>query len=299
MLPVRCPPALERGSRVRVVAPAGPFDRTLALRGMGWLAQRYRVEFDWGMFSQAGFLAGSDERRRNELEAALREPGLGAIIAARGGYGVTRIAHQLDWALLSAAPRWLVGFSDITGLHIEAQAQGVVSLHGHNAAGLGRGDAHARAAWLRALEQPQSGARFSALECWVPGRVEGPFVGGNLTLLATCALSGRWRPPAGCVLFIEDVAEAPYRIDRSLNALYVSGLLRGVAAVVAGEFTGCRGRYGVDVKRVLREQLGQLGVPVAAGLPAGHGRHNAPLHLGAHARLDVQRGELVLQVPDA
>src|SRR4051812_35970765 len=124
------PAPLQRGSRIRVIAPSGPFDRTLVLRGMGWLAERYRVEFDLSIFQRNRFLAGSDQRRLDELNCALSDPSLAAIVSARGGYGLTRIAHLAEYAALRRHPKWIVGFSDCTALHVEAATQGVASMHG-------------------------------------------------------------------------------------------------------------------------------------------------------------------------
>src|SRR5262245_61567717 len=119
------PPPLLPGARIAVIAPSSPFDRTLVMRGMGFLSERYRVSFDRDLFARRGYLAGSDERRLAELDARLRDPELGAVLVARGGYGLGRIAHQADWGALRAAPKWLVGFSDATVLHAEALAAGV------------------------------------------------------------------------------------------------------------------------------------------------------------------------------
>src|SRR4051812_15928815 len=138
------------------------------------------------MFERDGFLAGSDERRRDELSRALEAPHVAAIIAARGGYGITRIASEVDFGALRRSPKWLIGFSDVTALHVEALSVGVASLHAHHAAGLGRGDAHAREHWRAALESPLAPRTLGGLAL-LPGRVRGPLVGGNLTVLFTCA----------------------------------------------------------------------------------------------------------------
>jgi muramoyltetrapeptide carboxypeptidase len=286
------PPALRPGDKVRVIAPASPFDRTLALTGIGFLGQRYRVEFDWRMFERDGFLAGSDARRREELERALVAPDVAAVVAARGGYGVTRIAADLDFGVLRAAPKWLIGFSDITALHVEAQAAGVASLHAHHAAGLGRGDARARERWLAALEEPQAPRELSGRGL-TPGRVRGPLWGGNLTVLFTCAVTGRLRLPQGVILALEDVTESSYRIDRMLSALRLGGHLRGVAGVALGGFTDCpAGPHRVPVEQVLARELAELHVPLVAGLPFGHDLPNEPLLLGAEAELDAEAGRL-------
>jgi muramoyltetrapeptide carboxypeptidase len=289
------PAALQPGSRVRVIAPSSPFDRTLVLRGMAWLGERYRVEFDWSMFERSGFLAGSDARRLGELNHALSDPALGAIVAARGGYGLTRIAHLANYDALLRHPKWIVGFSDITALHVEASSLGIASLHGPNAAGLGRSDAWTRERFIRALEQPNAQSVYEGLETVRPGVASGRLAGGNLTLLFTCQATGRLRLPRGCILVIEDVTEASYRIDRMLSALLAGGALDSVAGVVLGDFTDCsEGPHRVPSRSVLAEQLGALGVPVVAGLHFGHARYNEFVQLGASAELDANAGRLTL-----
>ncbi|WP_437987594.1 S66 peptidase family protein [Sorangium sp. So ce117] len=308
------PPALRPGDTVAVIAPSSPFEHVLARVGIGWLAQRYRVLFDagegppppfdgdgdgrrgappslsapshHGLFARAGYLAGSDARRSDELARALSHPGVRAIFAARGGYGANRFVHRLDWSALAAHPRWIVGFSDVTALHVEAARAGVASLHGVHVTALGRGDARARAALIRALEDPLGERRFDGLTTLRAGVAEGPLFGGNLALLHACAAAGRLRVPEGCILLLEDVTERPYRIDRMLATLDVGGHLAPAAAVVLGDFDQCApGPDGITVDEVLRDRLLPLGIPVVAGLPIGHGHRNEPAILGGHARV--------------
>jgi muramoyltetrapeptide carboxypeptidase len=289
------PPKLAQGDRVWVVAPSGPFERTLVLRGLGFLSERYDVRFGEGIFSRQGYLAGSDDRRFAELTLALSDPETKAVLAARGGYGLARIVSALDVARLRDHPVWIAGFSDITALHVEAQRAGVASLHADNVAGLGRGDLPARERFVAALEDPHAERSIGGLDVWRGGVVTGPLTGGNLTLLFTAAASGRLHVPRGAVLFIEDIGEAPYRVDRMLTALLTSGALDAVAGVLVGDFTDAPpGRHGVPVEDVLRERLGLLQVPVLAGFPAGHGAVNVPMHLGLPARVDGDTGSVVL-----
>jgi muramoyltetrapeptide carboxypeptidase len=289
------PPALRPGDRVRVVAPSGPFDRALVLRGLGWLRTRYDVTFGASLFDRDGYLAGPDALRLSELNLALRDPDARALVVARGGYGLTRIAHAIDTEALRRHPKWIVGFSDVTALHAEAQRAGVASLHAHNVAGLGRGDAHGRARWLEALERPTAPRHFGGLTIIRAGTAEGAIVGGNLTVLFTCAAAGRLRFPPGSILVVEDVGEAPYRVDRMLTALLVSGRLDDVSGVLVGSFTDApSGQYGVPIERVLRERLERLAVPVLAGFPLGHGPKNEPVHLGLCARIDGETGTVYL-----
>jgi muramoyltetrapeptide carboxypeptidase len=271
-----------------VVAPSSPFEPVLAWVGLGFLAKRYRIRFDRGLFSRAGYLAGSDERRRAELALALEDPSVKAIVAARGGYGASRIVHDLDFEALRCSPRWIVGFSDITALHAEAWRVGVCSLHASHVTSLGRGDAVLRSSFIRALEAPFAETAFRGLATLRPGRAEGPLVGGNLTLLQACAAAGRLTLPDGCVLLLEDVTECPYRIDRMLTSLEAGGHFAHVAAFVLGEFFRCDpGPDGVRAEDVVRDRLARLGVPVVAGLPVGHGRRNEPVVFGARARVDA------------
>jgi len=289
------PPALRPGDRVHVIAPSGPFDRALVLRGLGWLAERYEVKFGDSLFERDGYLAGSDSRRLSELNTALRDPDARAIIATRGGYGLTRIAHAADTEALRKHPKWVVGFSDVTALHVEVQRVRVASVHAHNVSGLGRGDFHTRARWLEALEHPGAPRHFGGLTPLRPGTAEGLVTGGNLTVLFACAAAGRLRLPPGSLLLLEDVGEAPYRVDRMLTALFVAGTLDGVAGVIVGSFSDAPpGRYGVPVEHVLRERLETLAVPVVSGFPSGHGKANESVHFGQRARIDGSLGTVDL-----
>lgn len=292
VLVVVIPPPLAPGARLSVVAPSSPFEVNAVRDGIAWLEQRYRVTWSSDLFERrAGFLAGSDAARLEELQQALDAPDVAAVVLARGGYGLTRIVERLDWTGISRRPRWLVGFSDATVLHCEAAARNIASLHASNVAGLGRASAEERARWVRALESPEAPRQWTDLVTWKPGNAEGPLFGGNLTLLFTLAASRRLEVPEGCLLFLEDVSELSYRVDRMLTALHAGGYLERAAGVLLGDFTDCApGKYAVPIEEVLRERLEALGVPVLAGLPVGHGERNDPLPLGQVARMEAPVG---------
>lgn len=289
------PPPLRRGSRLQVVAPSSPFDRDQALEGIGWLSTRYEVAWGPGIFSREGFLAGTDERRYDELAHAFEDPSIDAIVAARGGYGLSRIAHRLPWDRLVASPKWLVGFSDITALHVEAAARGLASIHASMVCGIGRAELPERERFADLLERPLAERRFDGLVTVREGRAEGPLFGGNLCMLHAAAASNRLRVPEGAIVLLEDVGERPYRIDRMLTNLVVGGHFASVAGFVLGDFTDCGpGPDGVCVEDVLRERLEPLGLPLVTGLPIGHGARNEGVVLGAPARLDASRGSLIV-----
>jgi muramoyltetrapeptide carboxypeptidase len=271
----------------------------LFYRGLAWLGERYRVIWTRGMLERRGYLAGSDRRRLDELNQALSDPTARALVAVRGGYGATRICPVADFSALERYPKWCVGFSDFTAIHLEALRAGVASLHAPNLTALGRGDAAARQSWLEALEAPLSRREFSGLDVLRAGRASGTLVGGNLTLLFTAAASGQLELPADAILFFEEVNEAPYRIDRMLTALCCSGKLRPVRGVCLGDLAadGSHAVRRAALDAVL-DCLGDLGVPILAGLPVGHGARNQPLPLGVPALLDGSRAALIVN-PDA
>lgn len=287
--PFALPRPVARGDWIAVIAPSSPFDAALGWRGLGFLKERgYRLRFDREMFRRDGYLAGSDARRRDELHAALTSPEVRAIIAVRGGYGASRFCHTLPWPELAADPKWIIGFSDVTALHVEAARVGVASLHAPHVTALGRSDARGRDAFVEMLERPAAARTYRALTSITPGSAQGTLVGGNLTLLHACAAAGRLRLPEDALLFLEDVTERPYRIDRMLTTLQVGGHFSTVRGVVLGDFTDCHaGPDRVSVESVLLDRLGSMGIPVASGVPAGHDRQNDPLLFGAWCALEV------------
>ena len=291
---MHAPPPLEIGDTIHIVAPSGPFDRTLFWRGLGVLASRYRLRFDPDICARRGFLAGSDSRRRHELTRALSDPSTRAVLAARGGYGLTRVLPGIAASSLLDAPKWLVGFSDFTALHLECSRLGLMSLHAANVTGLGRGDSRARQSYLEALTVPLRSRTLTGVAA-SNGLARGPLVGGNLTLIHTVAASGRLRLPTGCILALEEVAETSYHLDRMLEALVSAGHFDRVAGFAIGELTDCSGgRFAVPAADVVRQQLRRLRVPIVEALPFGHGRVNSPLTFGAIALLDGRNGTLTI-----
>jgi muramoyltetrapeptide carboxypeptidase len=288
------PPPLHRGDPVAVVAPSGPFDQTAALAGIAWLEERYRVEYRRSIFARQGFLAGSDARRIAELQHAF-DSDVRAVIAARGGYGLSRIAHLLDWRNARKNPRWIVGFSDLTVLHVESWRRGIGSVHGPMVCSLGGATERERAQWIATLENPREERRWEGLATWRRGRADGPLVGGNLAILHACAAASRLFFPKGAVILLEDVGERPYRVDRMLTNLITGGHFTRAAAIVVGSFTDCAvSADGTSVEEVLKTRLRSLDVPVVAGLPVGHGARNDALVLGRRAEVRADRGTLRL-----
>lgn len=272
-----------------IVAPSGPvpsnrFQAGLEiLEGMG---RTVEVFFDPDAGKGGGFLAGSDATRSARfLEAAAG--GADAVMAARGGYGAYRLLRHLPFEA-PGPPCLLIGFSDITALLLGLPRRwGWGAVHGPNVTTLGDLDTASLDAFRALLDAPGKGARFEGLDCLHPGIGEGPLTGGNLSVL--CSLLGTPEEPdlSGRVLFLEDTAEAPYRLDRLLHQLASCRTFPAAAGLVVGDLGS-----GFDdaVLRSLVSLCAAHGVPAAAGLPVGHGHSNQPLFLGGSALLDADRG---------
>jgi muramoyltetrapeptide carboxypeptidase len=279
---------------VFVVAPSGPFDRAAAHAGIAWLEQRYRVKRSATLFARDAYLAGSDRRRAAELQKAL-DSNVKAIVAARGGYGLGRIAARLDWRGVLDRPKWLVGFSDFTVLHAESWRRGLATLHAPMLCTLGLAKPATRLRWLDALQEPQRERRWEGLRSWRSGRARGPLIGGNLAVLHSMAAARRLRFPKGAIIFLEDIGERPYRVDRMLTDLLEGGYLTSASGIIVGEFIDCApGADGRTVDDVLCERLRSLDIPVLSGFPSGHGARNDAIVLGQTAHVDARRGTCTL-----
>jgi muramoyltetrapeptide carboxypeptidase len=228
---------------------------------------------------------------------AWTDPAVRAVVCARGGYGAGRLLPLLDWdALAAAGPKLLHGSSDVTALHAAfGHRLGLVTSFGPMPANHLLGGEHADAESLdhlhRSLMAPASLPPLPGTHALHPGRATGRLTGGNLSLLAAL-LGTPWAPPpaTGCVAFLEDVGELPYRVDRLLTQLIHAGWFDGVAGVALGSWDGC----GDDVEETLAERVAPFGVPILAGLPVGHGRPQLTVPLGADVVVDADACRLVL-----
>jgi muramoyltetrapeptide carboxypeptidase len=275
-----------------VIAASSPFDAAEFARGIERLRSRYEVSFDPAISSRSrGFLAGSDEVRLMELLRAIEDPSVDAIVAARGGYGSMRILDVLEPAQIAARPKLLCGFSDVTAIHALWARARVRSLHAAMVCGLGRASDAAASRWISAAESTSPLPPLAGLESvGARGVAEGTLLGGNLALLAATIGTPLFPPLENAILFVEDVGEAPYRIDRMVTQLLLSGVLEGVQGVVLGAFTRCEpGADGTTAGDVLRERFGGLQIPVLAGAPAGHVEDPIEIPLGVRARIDADR----------
>jgi muramoyltetrapeptide carboxypeptidase len=289
------PTPLQAGDLLRVIAPSGRLREQAAfLAGVEiWRNQGYRVQIDDDGSSGWGYLAATDDQRRASLAAAWADPHCRGILCVRGGYGGARLLENWQWP--AATPKWLIGFSDITSLLWSLSRSGIASIHGPVLTSLAAEPAWSQErlfAWLAGRSVPPLTG-----DSWYSGCATGYLLPANLTVATHLLHTPAQASLDGVILAIEDVTEAPYRIDRMLTQWRSSGMFKAVKGIALGRFSQCDAPSGfpsLTIEEVLRDRLGDLGLPIVANLPFGHDGCNAMLPLGVPATLDANRGELIL-----
>ena len=288
------PPYLKPGATIGITCPAGYLPLEKAQQCARVLeAEGYRVKLGATLGTGTFYFSGTDEVRRQDLQNMLDNPEIDAILMGRGGYGVSRIIDDLDFTLFAQKPKWIWGFSDITVLHSHVQQQlGVATLHASMCAAF-----TPETVLLPFVQATLAALRGAPLNYTLPpaginraGKASGIFTGGNLALLAHLTGSPSQVVTAGKILFIEDIAEYRYNIDRLLLNLKRSGQLSRLAGLVIGEFTDTQDTerpFGQELEGIILDKVAEYNYPVLAGLPCGHGAVNFPLKLGVEYQLEV------------
>jgi muramoyltetrapeptide carboxypeptidase len=296
---------VRTGDVVGVVAPAGPIDPDRLAAGVAALeALGLRPRLGAAVLERRGHLAGSDEARLADLRAMVDDREVRAVFCARGGYGSQRIVPALDLDRLHGDPKPIVGYSDVTALLGGVVGCGVAAFHGPMVAtDLARGLTPRSRSWLwSALSDPDARLDAPVPTPVRPGRARGRLVGGCLSVVVT-TLGTPWAIDAtDAILFLEDVNEWPYRIDRLLLQLRQARVLERVAGVVFGTMATCGSAHGVGALDVIREAFADAPFPVGVGLPSGHDPaetevENLALPLGTMVELDVEAARLVALEP--
>lgn len=285
---------MDEGGRIAVVASAGPIaDAERFHAGIERLRSRYDVTYDEAVFSRLGYLAGDDQRRAGELIAALEGADVDAILAARGGYGAMRILQVVSIERVQRAGKLLVGFSDITALHALWAHAGLQSVHAPMVEALADMDDARWQRWVAVVEG-RATLHHSGLDSWTQGgSATGPLLGGNLATLHALLGTPFALPLDGAIVLIEDVSEAPYRLDRMLMSIRLAGVFDRLTGIVVGSFTDSEpGIHQTTAEQALQEHLSRLPIPVLAGLPTGHISDNIPIRLGVDVTVDTTTGTL-------
>ena len=273
---------IPRGTPIAVVAPSHAFDRDRLARGISIARERGHVlHLLPDLLQPHRYFASPAPQRLAHLHEALTSPDFGAVWIARGGSGLTQLLPMLR---IEGPPRPVIGFSDVSALHAALVRANFPAIHGPVLHSLPQTDAASLDHLFRHLDgQPTAPLDGSS---WIPGAARGRIVGGNLTVLAALCGTPHQLDAKGAILILEDIGEAPYRVDRALTQLRNSGVFEGVVGLAIGEMVGC---HPQDTTWTLRdafmEHLEPLGVPVLGELPFGHGSANRALPLGGSAQI--------------
>jgi muramoyltetrapeptide carboxypeptidase len=311
---LRKPRLLRPGDTIGLVSPSGPSrsgatgatPETVEVARQRLHSVGFRTIVAPHAFDARGYLAGMDADRAADLQAMLENPGVQGVLCIRGGYGAHRLLDRLSYDAIGRRPKVFIGYSDITALHLAFYTQcGFVTFHGPMVSAISRSDPHDYIELLRAVTRPEPLGRLvnppgaPTIETLVPGVAEGPLIGGNAALL-TALLGTRFAPEPGefrgAILFLEDVGEKLYRLDRKLAHLRLAGILDQVAGIVVGE---CAYEADPDatltLRQILQDHIVPLGKPAIYGLACGHGTHHLTLPVGVRARLDAAERSLSIE----
>ena len=287
---IKLPARLNPGARIGIVAPAGPFDEETFERGTHTLEKMgFEVVVPPGLLDAKGYLAGSDQRRAQFVNQMFADKSIDAIMCARGGYGSVRILPLLDYGTIADNPKVFIGFSDITALlNVLTNRCGLATFHGPVVTSLADASDETRHALLQAVTSDgRLEVKITEGAVLNRGLGTGSICGGNLTTL--CHLIGTPYAPnfTGTILFLEDRAEAPYRIDRMLVHMKLAGCFENLTGILLGTFEECGPME--TILNIASEILTPYSIPILAGIDAGHGKHNVTLPIGVEATLDADR----------
>jgi len=295
---MKFPPKLKPGDKVSIISPASKIDRQIAERGAELLRQQgFRVEIGFHAFDKENMFAGSDLVRAADMQKALNDKSIKAIFFTRGGYGSLRTHLRLNWSSFFKKPKWLIGFSDITVFHAYLSRHNIASVHGVMTAWFEQDDvltdSFLRMVELLRGEKPD--CNILPHELNRNGLASGILTGGNLSII----LSLRGTPldisPKGKILFIEDIDEHHYHLDRMMQNLKAGGILEQLSGLVAGYFTGIKDGdtpFGKTAYQIIKDAVASYHYPVAFGMQAGHELPNFPLLFGSSILLDVSENRV-------
>jgi muramoyltetrapeptide carboxypeptidase len=295
------PPLLQPGDKIAMVSPAGkilpePVEKArLLLESEGFM-----VETGAHAFDDFNMYAGKDDDRAADLQKALDDPSVRAILFTRGGYGSLRTHTRIDWAGFHRHPKWLIGFSDITVFHSYLFSRGVASIHGVMTSYFFENGVRTES--LQYLLDLLRGETHSFLlppdPLNIRGACNGELTGGNLSILLSLRGTPLDTSLEGKILFIEDIQEFDYHIDRIMMNLKFGGVLSKLAGMVVGYFTETKSTstpYGLTEAEIIREAVAGYGFPVVFGFPAGHQLPNYPLLMGGMTRMDVSDDRVMVE----
>lgn len=296
------PPYLQKGDTIIILAPAGILkNRALVIDKAKMLAEKWGLKVLYGkhMFEQGNHFAGTDEQRCEDFQKALDDPTIKAIWSARGGYGSVRILDRLDFTIFKKHPKWIIGYSDLTAFHNHINNVGVETLHAMMGVSLedkATVITETIATFKKALFGEQLRYEVGASRYNRKGKASGELVGGNIAILASMLGSESQLDTDGKILFIEEIGEYKYSIDRMLQSLRRAGYFRKLKGVIVGGMTKIKKNttpWGSSIEQLILDVIPE-NIPVMFNFPAGHDSDNRALILGRKVVLEVEENKALL-----
>ena len=293
-----CSQAVSAGKYIGIIAPSSGMNSEEIDLGLETLRSNgFTTKLGANVYALNGYLAGTDQQRADDINRMFLDDSVKMIVCTRGGYGTARVLDKLDYNMIAKHPKPIIGFSDITALlNVLGERCNIPAIHGPMLRSLTRNNMNSGYTLTHffaglngkvingELPMPK-GRKLSTI---IPGKAEGVIRGGNLTVIASLVGTPYELKGDGALLLLEEVGESPYRIDRMLNQLWQSGLLKRVNGILIGDFIDCEDD-GQNLARVLQRYAKLSGKPVIKGMPAGHGKHNMYIPFGVRAVMNARK----------
>jgi len=298
---MKFPPKLKQGDKVSIISPAGKIERQIAERASQVLIQcGFKVEIGVHTFDQEGIYAGTDSDRALDMQKALDDKSIKAIFFARGGYGSLRTHLLLNWSSFFKKPKWLIGFSDITVFHSYLSLHNIASMHGVMTAWFEKDGALTQSflTMLSLLKGEKQNYVLQPHELNRVGSATGVLSGGNLSIIQSLRGTPLDISSKGKILFIEDIDEHHYHLDRMMLNLKTGGVLEHLQGMIVGYFTGIKDGetpYGKTAYQIIKEAVDPYHFPVAFGMPSGHELPNFPMVMGSRISLEVSNEKVIIK----
>jgi muramoyltetrapeptide carboxypeptidase len=294
------PPFLQPGDTIYITAPAKAIEESVVLEAKKTLET-------WGLnvrvaphcLGRAAYFSGTDAERLADFQHGLDDPSIKAILCARGGYGCVRIVEELDWTAFQQNPKWIVGFSDVTVFHQKINQLGVESIHGIMPLGFTEGSMEAKETLHKALFGESIILEASPVKENCMGTAKGSLIGGNMTIIYSLIGTELSYTFKNKILFIEDIGEHIYKVDRMLHAFKLAGIFNQISGLILGGFTEMEDTdvpFGKTIEELISEQVVNLGIPVAFNVPIGHIPDNQAVVVGRTVTLTVTQTKSTLLI---
>jgi muramoyltetrapeptide carboxypeptidase len=290
---------IKHGDLIYITAPAKAIDAEYVICAQNFLSQLgYEVAVAEHCLGQCNYFSGTDQERILDLQTAIDNENVKAIWCARGGYGAVRIVDQINWANFEKKPKWLIGFSDITVFHSRLNSLAIPSLHATMPLNLNENSQEAKSSLLDALKGNKLKYHLVSSSENKMGKIQGKLIGGNLSILYSLLGTNDSLDYTNKILFIEDVGEQLYNIDRMMYALDKSGVLDQISGLIVGGFTDLKDSalpFGLNYKEIILSHFYKRKIPIVFDFPAGHIDDNRALIFGVQYLLEVSSEEVRLE----